>query len=191
MEADWEFEVGPNEAGIAAPVIEAHWPGFVDLQRSPELAWKLEETAQFPALAAALAKLNAADSHVWTSKCDYWPHLERGEFDPDEMDAPPESAAYGMGCYIDLLPKSDQQWTFPFMVEAACKYICSLLRALPICCCRADFVIRRAFITPELMDTGITVYVTSCGESPDEAAQTLQAALAALTDAFRGHSTVE
>ncbi len=31
MEADWEFEVGGD-----APVIEAHWPGFVDLRQNPE-----------------------------------------------------------------------------------------------------------------------------------------------------------
>ena len=33
MEADWEFEVGGD-----APVIEARWPGFVDLRRNPERA---------------------------------------------------------------------------------------------------------------------------------------------------------
>jgi hypothetical protein len=30
MEADWEFEVGGD-----APVIDALWPGFVDLRLSP------------------------------------------------------------------------------------------------------------------------------------------------------------
>ena len=179
MEADWEFEVGGD-----APVIEAQWAGFVDLQRHPERAVDLPEAAQFPALAAALAQLNAADSSVWTSKCDYWPHLEAGEFDPDELDAPPGCTDHPMGCFIDLLPKSDQQWALPAIVEKTCKRICGLLNAVPLRCCRADLVIRRAFISPDLMELGVTAYLTSCGESPAAAAKTLETALAAFTDAL-------
>ena len=196
MEADWEFEVGPETEslaaeGLAAPVIEAHWPGFVDLRLAPARAWDLPETVHLPAVAEALAKLNSADSPVWTSKCDLWEHLQPDEFDPDELAAPPGCAAHAMGCYIDLLPKNDQQWPFPAMAATDCKRVCSLLRAIPLRCCRADLVIRRAFITPDLMELGITVYVTSCGESLAEAARTFQAALAAFTDVLCGHSTLE
>jgi hypothetical protein len=176
MEADWEFEVGGD-----APVIEACWAGFVDLRSHPERAGNLPEAAQFPALAKALARLNAADSPVWTSKCDLWPHLEADEFDSDELDAPPGCTAYAMGCFIDLLPKSNQQWALP---AKACKRICGLLHAVPLGCCRADLVIRRAFITPELMDLGVTAYLTACGESSAAAAKTLEAALATFTDAL-------
>ena len=185
MEADWEFEVGGN-----APVIETHWPGFVDLRQNPERARQLPEAAQLPGLAEVLAKLNAVDSPVWTSKCDVWPHLEPDEFDPDELDAPP-GCAYAMGCYIDLLHRNDQQWFVPDMAAAACKHACSLLRAVPLRCCRADLIIRRAFITPELMSLGITAYLTSCGESEGEATVALQAALAAFAGALCGHSTLE
>jgi hypothetical protein len=184
MEADWEFEVGPDAEGLAAPVIEAHWAGFVDLQRHPERAEDLPETAQFPALAKALIKLNAADSPVWTSKCDYWPRLEANEFDPDELDAPSGCTAHAMGCFIDLLPKIDQQWALPDLAEKACKRICGLLNAVPLRCCRADLVIRRALITPDLMELGITAYLTSCGESPAAAARTLETALATFIDAL-------
>jgi hypothetical protein len=45
-------------------------------------------------------------------------------------------------------------------------------------------VIRRAFITPDVMDLGITVYLTTCGESSAAAAKTLEAALATFTDAL-------
>ena len=178
MEANWEFEVGGD-----APVIEAHWAGFVDLRSHPESAEDLPETTQFPALATALARLNAADSLVWTSKCDFWPDLEPGEFDPDELDAPSGCATHAMGCYIDLLPRSNQQWALPAIAEKACKRICGLLHSVPLGCCRVDLVIRRAFITPDGMDLGITAYLTSCGESPEAAAKTLEAALAAFTDA--------
>ena len=179
MEADWEFEVGGD-----APVIEAHWAGFVDLQRTPEQAMQLPESVHLPALGVALARLNAANSPVWTSKCDFWPHLEADEFDADELDAPPGCTAHATGCFIDLMPKSDQQWTQPEMAEKACRRICGLLSAVPLRCCRVDLVIRRAIITPELMGLGITTYLTSCGESPAAAARTLEAAVAAFADAL-------
>jgi hypothetical protein len=191
MEVDWEFEVGPDAAGLAAPVIDALWPGFVDLHRAPELAGHLPETAQLPALAGALAKLNAAASPVWTSKCDFWPRLEADELDAGELDAPPGCITHAMGCYIDLLPRDGQGWVRPDIAEAVCKRVCGLLRAVPLGCCRADLVIRRAFITADRMDLGITVYLTSCGSSSAEAEWTLAAALTALTDAFGSHSTVE
>jgi len=179
MEADWEFEVGGD-----TPVIEASWAGFVNLQGAPELAWHLPEAIQLQALGQALARLNAADSPVWTSKCDYWPHLKADEFDPDELDAQPGHTAHAMGCFIDLLPRSDQRWFLPAMAEKACKRICGLLHAVPLGCCRADLVIRRAFITPDVIDLGITVYLTTCGESSAAAAKTLEAALATFTDAL-------
>ena len=191
MEADWEFEVGGD-----APVIDACWPGLIDLQRSPERAWQLPETAQFPALAQALAKLNAASSPVWTSKCDLWLHLDAGEVDPDELDAPPGSSAHAMGCYIDLLPKCGQQWLPPDVAAAWCKRLCGLLRALPLLCCRVDLIIRRAVLIPdptdpERVDLGITAYLTSCGASCAEAEQTLEGALAAFADALFARVTVK
>ena len=176
---------------LAAPVIEAHWPGFVDLRQAPARAWDLPETVQFPALGEALAKLNSADSPVWTSKCDLWDHLQQDEFDADELDAPPGHATHAMGCYVDLLPRSDQQWSTPAMAAADCKRICKLLRPIPLRCCRADLILRRSFITPNLPALGITVYLTSCGESPAEAALAFQHALTAFTDVLCAHSTLE
>jgi hypothetical protein len=186
MEADWEFEVGGD-----APAIEAKWPGFVDLRSSPELAWQLPEAAQFPALAQALAKLNAPASAVWTSKCDFWPYLEPDEFDAGELDAPPGCAAHAMGCSIDLLPREHQRWVSPAFAAAACKSACGLLWAAPLRSSRIDLVIRCAVITPELAELGITAYLTSCGETEGEAADVLEAALGAFADAFYSHSTVK
>ena len=191
MEADWEFEVGPDEAGVAAPVIDARWPGFVDLERAPELARLLPEAAQLPALAVALAMLNAAASPVWTSKCDFWPRLEAAEFDTDELDAPPGCAAHAMGCYIDLLPRNRRQWALPELAAAECKRMCGLLRAVPLVCCRVDLVIRRAFITAERMELGITAYLTSCGASSTEAVRTLEAVLAAFSRCACVQSKIE
>jgi len=189
MEADWEFEVGPDAAGVAAPVIEAAWAGFVDLEREPELARTLPEALHFDGLAEALIQLNGAASWVRTSKCDFWPSLAPGEFDADELDAPPGCSAHAMGCYIDLLGRAERQWLQPERAAAECNELCRLLRARPLHCCRADLVIRRAFNTPNASDEepqifGITAYLTSCGRSAAEAERTLTAGLSALADAF-------
>ncbi|MGD0940344.1 MAG: hypothetical protein ABR905_11585 [Terracidiphilus sp.] len=189
MEADWEFETGPDAAGLAAPVIETRWAGFVDLQREPARAKELPETAQLPELAGALARLNAPFSPVWTSKCDVWTSLKTGDFDPDELDAPPGCAAHAMGCYIDLLPRGDRQWLQPERAADDCKELCRILGAVRLRCGRADLVIRHALTIssasdPDSRNLGITAYLTSCGASQAEAKQALQAALAALVDAL-------
>jgi hypothetical protein len=82
MDIDWEVEIGGG-----APVIEAHWPGFIDLRANPERITEIEEASAFPPLADLLLRLNSPNSPVWTSKCDIWN---------------PEQA--GLAIYIDLLP---------------------------------------------------------------------------------------
>jgi hypothetical protein len=191
MEADWEFEVGGD-----APVIEARWAGFIDLQRFPERALQLPEAHELPAMADALARLNGVGSPVWTAKCDVWPVTGRGAFDPDELDAPPGSAAHAIACYIDLMDRNDasrsnQKWSSPDAAENICKRVCSLLGAIPFRCCHVDLVIRRAIIAPDRMALGITAYLTACGPSKGEARHTLQAALALFTDALCDDSKVE
>jgi hypothetical protein len=195
MEVDWEFELGgaalvdgvpAGETPVAeAPIIAAHWPGFVDLRRFPERAVQLPEAAELPGLAEALAMLNADASPVWTSKCDVWPIADFADFDADELDAPPGCAAHAMGCYIDLLPRSDQQWQLPAEAAAACRHVCNLLHAVHLRCCRVDLVIRSAVIAPgrvdgTMMDLGITAYLTACGASQAQATAALEVALAAF-----------
>ena len=185
MEADWEVEVGGD-----APVIDAHSAGFVDLRSEPELAWGLAEAGMLPGLAEALIRLNGEVSPVWTAKCDVWTVEDFESFDLDELDALAESGAYGVACYIDLLPKSDQQW-LPARAAAECKYICLQLHAAPLRCCRIDLVIRRAQIAPETEDLGITAYLTACGTTAEAAKQVLEAALGAFADAFQANSTLQ
>jgi hypothetical protein len=183
MEADWEFQVGGE-----APVIESRWKGFVDLRRYPERAGQLPEAAELPALAEALAKLNASNSEVWTSKCDVWPVDDVSQIDPDELDAPPGCADHAVACYIDLLPRNLGQWETPDLAASACKDACGRLRLFPLRCSRLDLVIRRALIAGDRIDLGITAYLTACGASEGEAVQTLQVALVAFAEAFFSRS---
>ncbi|MGA7860094.1 MAG: hypothetical protein WCA11_19305 [Terracidiphilus sp.] len=176
MEADWEVEIGGG-----AHVIDALWPGFVDLCGNPERVVEVRETVPFPALGDALVRINATGSPVWTSKCDVW---NVDEFDPDELDAPAESALGAKACYVDLLPRNDGQW--PAVAEATewCRKLCLRIREVPLRCARADLIVREAVVSVEKMGLGVTAYVTACGSDLEDAAWRLGSALAALADSI-------
>lgn len=175
MEADWEFEVAAD-----APGIHAAWEGYVDLSREPDRAAQLPEAGRFFALAPALVRLNHAASLVRTFKCDVW---EVESFDPDELDAPHESAATALACYIDLLAAGSSAWSTLDRAADWCRRLCAALRAEPLRSARVDLVIRRAFIAPERVDLGITAYLIACGATQTDAEASLGAALRVFADA--------
>jgi hypothetical protein len=172
MEADWEIEIGKD-----APVIDACWPGFVELRVEPERVRELHEVHRFPALANALLQLNARGSPTWTAKCDVW---TVNGFDRFELDAPEHEAQYALACYIDLLPVT--QWALLEQAIAVCTNLCAHLRSVATPGCRADLVIRSA-IARDDYEFGITAYLTACGSTEAGAAAQLVAALAAFADA--------
>jgi len=169
MEADWEMEIGGE-----SPVIDGCWEGFVDLRSDASRVAEISEGSQLPGLAPALNRLNGPLSGVWTSKCDVW-NVE--EFDPCELDADEGSVACAMAAYIDMLPRSGRHWASPPLAERCCRQMCTALRSIQLRKCRADFVVRRAFITPDRPGLGITLYVTACGSSRSDALGMLSAAL--------------
>jgi hypothetical protein len=186
MEAEWEFEVGGD-----APLIESCWPGFVDLRRTPERAHDLPEAALLPGLAETLKRLNSEPSPVSTSKCDFWPTLEPEDFNSDELDAPPGCSLHAMCCYIDLLAKEERAWSRPSLAERVCKRLCTLLGAVPLRCCRVDLIVRRALIVPDLIDFGVTAYISACGPSTGQAKERLESALAAFAHVLCAQSTLQ
>lgn len=181
MEADWEIEIGGG-----APVIEAHWSGFVDLRQEPERARELPEVEQLPSLADALIRLNAAASSVWTAKCDLWPLTE---FDPDELDARREIARHAVGCYIDLLPRNPEAWRTAAQTAEWCRALCDHLGATPLRCCRVDLVVRFAVAIPKSLDHGVTAYMSAAGRTPADARRVLAAALAVFADSIVGKAS--
>lgn len=177
LEADWEVEIGGD-----SPVIDGEWQGLVDLRANPERVAEIPETACLPGLADALVNLNSPASAVWTAKCDVWQHLE--SFDPLELDAIPGAAAVAVACYVDLLPRTGEQWSSPEQMVDACRLWCSTLRQVPLRNCRADFVIRTACITPACTAIGMTTYLMACGPNRESAMSGLSAALAAVVRAI-------
>jgi hypothetical protein len=173
MEADWEVEIGGP-----APIIDAHWTGFIDLSQAPDRARQMPEAALLPSLPDVLLHLNASTSPVWTSKCDVW-HPDA--FDPDELDAFPGSGDAAIACYIDLLPRG-QRWPEPAQAVSVCKAVCARLHEVCLRCCRADLIVRRAVIVPGRADLGVTAYFTACASTSSDAAARLGSALAAFVE---------
>ena len=181
MEADWEVEVGGT-----APVIEAHWPGFIDLRAQPSRIGDIAEATTFPPLADLLLALNSAGSPVWTSKCDVW--------------APEEGA---LACYVDLLPRRGGVFAEWERAEAFCRVLTERItpRILP-----ADktqpgrdtimitghssastptitLVVRRA-ITGQLDGFGITAYFSADAHRFPDAAAAAATAMVAFSKAL-------
>jgi len=163
MEADWDVEIGGG-----APVIEACWPGFIDLRVLPDRVHEISEASTFPPLATLLLALNATNSPLWTSKCDLW------EPEPTELAA-----------YIDLLPHEIRVFAQWQQAEAFCRQI--VARLAPIALpdlgpeCSITLVVRQA-IAGEAEGFAITAYLSASAASQTDAA----AALATVMAVFAG-----
>ena len=182
MEADWEIEVGGG-----APVIEAVWPGFVDLRRSPDAIVEISEAAAFPALAVLLLALNEFKSQLWTAKCDLW------EPDPNEVPAMALTAAptaeisgdkpVALACYVDLLPVEGQVFAQWPQAEVLCRAWIARLAPLPLPDCSLELIVRQA-LAGAVEGFGVTAYLSGTGRDRTAAAEALSAALVAFAGAI-------
>jgi hypothetical protein len=170
MEADWEVEVGGG-----APVIEALWPGFVDLRRSPERMSEIAEAVAFPALGDLLQALNGAASPLWTAKCDVW------EADPADLAIPAMSGEVGAGlaCYVDLLPVEGQVFAEWVHAEGFCREWVAQLELMPLTTCRVDLIVRQT-VAGAAEGFGVTAYLAGTGGDRSAAAEALKDAMAAF-----------
>ncbi len=182
MEADWEVEVGGN-----APVLDADWPGLVNLRIHPERIGEIEETHDLSALVEVLVHLNESGSPIYTAKCDVW--IVDG-LDCYELDASEEDARFGMACYIDMVPEADAESASLDAMIRFGRTVCRRLREVPLRCCRVDIIVRRAVFFSELEGFGVTAYVTGCGASRERAESRLSATLSALANTVYPHKTL-
>jgi hypothetical protein len=169
MDADCEVEIGGG-----APVIEALWPGFVDLRSGPECIGQIQEATDFPPLAALLLALNGEASPLWTSKCDRW------EQEPAELAA---GARCGLACYVDLLPVQTAVFLTWQQAEAFCLQWVARLGPVSAPQCRVEFVVRQA-VAGETEGFGVTAYLAASGRDRSDAAQALATFMTAFADAI-------
>lgn len=172
METDWSVAAGADD-----PVIETDWADaatgrrWVDLRVAEEIQQQriaaLTESAATPAMADALAQLNAPDGALMTTKCDRWPldADERSEL-ADALDMP--LASFGWGSYIDVLmahpvPMADfllhEEWARMAALRSA---------ALEQPEARLELVVRPAH-REGVWGYGLTVYHYAAGDNAQRA----------------------
>lgn len=170
MEADWAAEIGPN-----LPVVEADWPGFVDLRRKPDAVDRIPEAVRHAGLRTALLQLNAPESPLRTTKCDLWA-LTAAEIDPLEFGCVPDSVAIGMACYIDVVAIDATLFASFERHESWAKIATLEMRRAPMGPGRVDLVIRAARAA-DREGFAITLYAAGCGADSCSACASWSAAL--------------
>jgi hypothetical protein len=164
MEADWEVEIGGGAA-----VIEAEWPGFIDLHSDPDRVHEMDEVTGFAPLGKLLRALNAPASPLWTAKCDVW------EAEPGEL-----------CCYVDLLPVQGRVFAEWADAEKFCHGVVDRLAARPDLQnnpeTTVDLVIRAA-VAGKTEGFGVTAYLSAGRPTMAQAEMALGAAMDAFADA--------
>ena len=166
METDWSVAAGADD-----PMIETHWSdattglAWVDLRADAETQKSrivaLPETARSPAMARALALLNAPRGVLMTTKCDRWllSDAERAEL-ADTLDAP--ELATGYGSYIDVLMAHAVPMADFLLHEEWARTAARRCAALPVDDARLEVVGRPAH-KDDAWGYGLTVYCYAGG----------------------------
>ena len=166
METDWSVAAGADD-----PVIETHWSdaptglAWVDLRADAETQKSrivaLPEAARSPAMARALALLNAPRGVLMTTKCDRWllSDAERAEL-ADTLDAP--ELATGYGSYIDVLMAHAVPMADFLLHEEWARTTARRCAALPVDDARLEVVVRPAH-KDDAWGYGLTVYCYAGG----------------------------
>lgn len=195
MESDWSVAAGADD-----PVIETHWSdaasglAWVDLRVDDELQRSriaaLPEATASPAMARALALLNAPRGLLMTTKCDRWSMSEAELVELAEaLDAP--LAVCGCGSYIDVLMVHAIPLADFLLHEEWARTAARRCAALNVPDGRVEMVVRPAR-KDGMWGFGMSVYCYVCGS--DEAAagrswaealeQTIPVVLAAAEESF-------
>jgi len=172
MEADWDVEIGQG-----APVIDALWPGFIDLRRQPERIREVSEAGAFPPLAHFLLALNAPDSLMWTAKCDLWEPVS-------------EDANSALACYVDLLPFATRVFVHWQEAERHCRAWVARLSSGSESTTTAELVVREA-IAGEDEGFGITAYLAASGADRSVVAAALAEAMLDFAHAVAADSKLQ
>jgi hypothetical protein len=183
MEADWSVEVGAR-----LDAIDADWAGLVDLRAAPDSVEGIPEAARYKPLRDALAALNAAESPLYTAKCDVW-GLAENEIDADEFDAAANAAQTGMACYVDVLAREPGLYASLSRQETWAQAVVERLRESPIRCGRVDLVVRSAR-AGGADGFGITLYAAGCGCDSAAAQAAWEAVLSTAVAATIGEAEI-
>ena len=193
MLAEWTAACGPDD-----PTLEVPWSDpatgarFVNLRTHPFDLPEVFETEIYPGLRRALRSLNAANSAFLTAKCDAWtlyPEVaaERLEQLRLELDLFDEDVAFGMGCYIDLLPRERSLFASAHVATDRLARIVRRVTRLPHDFAAFELTLRPAMVdlTAPLEGYSATLYLTAVAADPETAARRWEAALEDIVNLLR------
>jgi hypothetical protein len=187
VEADWSVEIG---AGLA--VIEADWPGFVDVRRHPFRLAEIAEANAYPALRDVLIELNDPFSRMFSVKSDVWA-LETGEIDADEFGCTVSETRAGLASYVDLVLLDDLLFSAFAWHERWVRAATDRLHVLELSGGRVELVVRVAVVGGR-EGFGVTLYAAGCGVDTQAARrawqQVLSASAAATIKEARASSSI-
>jgi hypothetical protein len=176
MEADWSVEIGPG-----LPCIDGSWEGFIDLRAAAKAVDTIHESMEHPALRSALLVLNAANSPVFTTKCDIWA-LAEADIDPYEFGATDDQARAGFASYIDILERDAARFASFTFHEKRIRNLTAHVRELDLRQGRMDLVLRAATMK-EQSGYGLSLYAAGCGADSASAYESWKQVLAAAAAA--------
>lgn len=175
-----------QELDSTDPTLEIPWASptnpdlhYVDLRARPQQIDQLAECRRYPALAALLRTVNAADTSLRTAKCDIWVTTELAEDERLEFTLPCK-----VGSYVDLV-FDRRDWNS--RLEPYLHLGNELSRRLGQVHVQAQMeaCVRRCLFHPEeRWGYYLTVFTHAYGASPHEAEGAWQRALRALGNAL-------
>lgn len=175
-----------QELDSTDPTLEIPWASptnldlhYIDLRAFPQQIGQLEECRKYPALAALLRKVNAADTSLRTAKCGIWATTELAEDERLEFKLPCK-----VGSYVDLVfDRAD--WNL--QSEAYLHLGNELSTRLEHVQLQAQMeaCVRRCLFHPEeRWGYYLTLFTHAYGTTPHGAEEAWQRALRALGDAL-------
>jgi hypothetical protein len=193
MLAEWTAACGPDDPTLVVPWSDpesgAH---FVNLRDNPFDLPEVFETEVYPGLRRALRALNAPTSAFLTAKCDAWtlyPEIagEKLEQLRLELDLFDEDVAFGMGSYIDLLPRERSRFASAHVATDLVARIVRRANRLPHQYASLELTLRPALVdlkTP-LEGYSATLYLTAVASDPETAGRRWEAALEDIVHLLR------
>jgi hypothetical protein len=193
MLADWTAACGPDDPTLVVPWSDPESGArFINLRENPFDLPEIFETEVYPGLRRALRALNAPTSAFLTAKCDAWalyPEVaaEKLEQLRLELDLFDEDVAFGMGSYIDILPRERSRFASAHVATDLLARIVRRATRLPNQYASLELTLRPALVDLKapLEGYSATLYLTAVAPDPETAGRRWEAALEDIVHLLR------
>ena len=185
MLADWTAACGPDDPVLVVPWSDSQSGAhFVNLRAEPFDIAEIIEAEGYPAMRRALRSLNASTSAFLTAKCDVWtlyPEVAAEQLETLrlELDLSDEDVAFGVGSYIDLVPRERSLFASAHVATDLLSRVARRAARLAHPHASLELVLRPAVVELKAALEGYsaTLYITGIAADPETAARRWEAAL--------------